>query len=372
MLSQTLTSLAQAHGSDSFHVVLAMEAREGPEGLQKAAKLTSGFAKHFATFRSTSHPSNLREEHADGSSDPEVPGKASNVKWAVRQAHRELVKEQVNPTSVLLTVADADVVFHPRYFSRLTRDFDTLRQYGGGWHEWTIWQAPQLPFRNYYASPACSRVWAYVASIWECGGVAGLSFGSEHFAFSTYSLPLLLAVEAEAHEGDVIAEDHHCYIRCFFYSAVKEAGLARGGQELPSSPGLAKARLRPIFLPVKSTSVVSDKGVWQTWIDRWFQAKRHAQGVAELSFFVLAVWDALHQLPAVLWSASFTLSVARMAGTLIFIHMVPPCHFVAMGTLLLYWMSGPYLQAGSTFQIVLGVLEVNLLLGLGLCRDEAF
>ena len=100
---------------------------------------------------------------------------------AVRQAHRELVKEpggarcgishtfkmeqeQVNPTSVLLTVADADatrsksrhvsassqisqadsakiaatsvatckVVFHPRYFSRLTRDFDTLRQYGGG------------------------------------------------------------------------------------------------------------------------------------------------------------------------------------------------------------------------------------------------
>ena len=103
-----------------------------------------------------------------------------------------------------------------------------LKCVSGGWHEWTIWQAfvlayltlcpsepsfvslslsfsmaeaPQLPFRNYYASPACSRarpqaqqccvlrsratpvanlpdssrflqVWAYVASIWECGGVA--------------------------------------------------------------------------------------------------------------------------------------------------------------------------------------------------------
>ncbi|CAE7450722.1 RMV1 [Symbiodinium necroappetens] len=207
MLSQTLTSLAQAHGAHSFHVVLAMEAREGPAGLEKAAQLSRGFSKYFSTLRSTSHPSNLREEHADGSWDPEVPGKASNVKWAVREAHRELLKESVDPASVILTVADADVVFHPRYFSHLTRDFGAVREHGGGWHEWTIWQAPQLPFRNYYASPACSRVWAYVASIWECGGVAGLSFGSEHFAFSTYSLPLLLAVEAEAHEGDVIAED---------------------------------------------------------------------------------------------------------------------------------------------------------------------
>jgi len=350
MLSQTLTSLAQAHGSHSFHVVLAMEAREGPAGLEKAAQLDRGFSKYFSTFRSTSHPSNLREEHADGSWDPEVPGKASNVKWAVREAHRELLKESVDPASVILTVADADVVFHPRYFSHLTRDFGTVRRRGGGWHEWTIWQAPQLPFRNYYASPACSRVWAYVASIWECGGVAGLSFGSEHFAFSTYSLPLLLAVEAEAHEGDVIAEDHHCYIRCFFYSAVKEAALAQGGQEVPTWRGLARAHLRPIFLPVKSTSVVSDKGVWQTWIDRWFQAKRHAQGVAELSFFVLAVWDALRQLPTALWSAAFALSVARMAGTLIFIHMIPPCHFVAMGSLLLYWMANGHIDICSPAQ----------------------
>lgn len=347
MLSQTLTSLAQAHGAHSFHVVLAMEAREGPAGLEKAAQLSRGFSKYFSTLRSTSHPSNLREEHADGSWDPEVPGKASNVKWAVREAHRELLKESVDPASVILTVADADVVFHPRYFSHLTRDFGAVRQHGGGWHEWTIWQAPQLPFRNYYASPACSRVWAYVASIWECGGVAGLSFGSEHFAFSTYSLPLLLAVEAEAHEGDVIAEDHHCYIRCFFYSAVKEAALAQGGQEIPTWRGLARAHLRPIFLPVKSTSVVSDKGVWQTWIDRWFQAKRHAQGVAELSFFVLAVWDALRQLPTALWSASFALSVTRMAGTLMFIHMIPPCHFVAMGSLLLYWMANRHIDICS-------------------------
>jgi len=90
---------------------------------------------------------------------------------------------------------------------------------------------------------------------------------------------------------------------------------------------------------VKSTSVVSDKGVWQSWIDRWLQAKRHAQGVAELSFLVLAVWDALHQLPSQMWSASFTLSIARMAASQLFMHVLPSCHFAAMWTFILYWVT---------------------------------
>ena len=65
------------------------------------------------------------------------------------------------------------------------------------------------------------------------------------------------------------------------------SGLLHAGTRRRTAPGLARAHLRPIFLPVagsgwpqtscttvtdrtqvKSTSVVSDKGVWQTWIDR--------------------------------------------------------------------------------------------------------
>lgn len=37
MLSQTLTSLQQAQGCDSFHVVLAMEEREGQEAAERLA-----------------------------------------------------------------------------------------------------------------------------------------------------------------------------------------------------------------------------------------------------------------------------------------------------------------------------------------------
>ncbi|CAJ1393482.1 unnamed protein product [Effrenium voratum] len=343
MLAQTLTSLAQAHGCQGFHVVLAMEAREGVAAREKAAQLTKSFSQHFASLRSTHHPEDLVQEHKDGSWDPEIPGKASNLKWAVREVYGDLLKAGNDASSLLLTVADADVLFHPRYFNHIAHDFSYLRRFGGGEHEWTLWQAPQLPFRNYFASPACSRVWAYVASMYEFGGVAGLSLGGDHFVFSTYSMPFRLAVEAEAHEGDVIAEDHHCYIRCFLYNAMQTA---------KASPGQgARTRLRPVFLPVKATSVVSDGGACQTWIDRWFQAKRHAQGVAEVSTIVLAALDASRQLPRHAWTTSLAISMARMAGRLMYIHMLPSCQFVAMFFLTLDWLcSGFKIELCSTPQ----------------------
>lgn len=335
ILSQTLTSLAQAHGSHSFHVVLAMEAREGDPAVEKATTLTEKFGKHFASLTSTWHPTNLRQVHMDGSWDPEIPGKASNLKQAVNDVYRELMKDGKDASSLLLTVADADVLFHPRYFNHIATDYVGLRNQGGD-YECALWQAPQLPFRNYFASPACSRVWAYVASLYEFGGVSGLSLGSDHFVFSTYSLPLRLAVEAEAHEGDVIAEDHHCYIRCFFYSVMKEA-QRRAGADVSLTGFGAKTQLRPVFLPVKATSVVSETAL-QTWKDRWLQAKRHAQGVAEVSCIVLSAADALRQLPFHLWTWQFSLSVARMAGRLMYIHMLPSCQFVATIFLALTWV----------------------------------
>eukprot|EP00930_Biecheleria_cincta_P040559 TRINITY_DN27785_c0_g1_i1.p1 TRINITY_DN27785_c0_g1~~TRINITY_DN27785_c0_g1_i1.p1 ORF type:complete len:612 (-),score=69.08 TRINITY_DN27785_c0_g1_i1:13-1848(-) len=344
MLQQTLRSLSEAHGSQHFHVVLAMEAREGEAAEQKAHELIEQFSKHFGKLSVTSHPSTLSQEHIDGSSDKEVPGKASNLKWAVHEAYTTLQQDGGDVTSVVLTVADADVLFHPRYFVQITKDFCELRT--KGCHLWTLWQAPQLPFRNYYVAPACSRVWAYVASVYEFGGVAGLSFGGEHIVFSAYSLPLQLAVMAQAHEGDVIAEDHHCYIRCFFYSALALAHQSSSShleEIMPgqsSLSGIRPLQLRPVYLPAKATSVLSDQGAWQTWIDRWHQAKRHAQGVAELSYVVLATYDAFSQLRGQLLRFWFVSSVVRMIGRMMYIHLLPACQFVAMVTLTLCWVSG--------------------------------
>lgn len=345
MLRQTLRSLSEAHGSQSFHIVLAMEAREGEAGEEKSHELSDQFSRCFGKLSVTSHPAHLLQEHIDGSSDEEVPGKASNLKWAVHEAYATLKQDGRDLSNVVLTVADADVLFHPRYFVQISQDVCHLRTKGG--HLWTMWQAPQLPFRNYYVAPACSRVWAYVASVYEFGGVAGLRFGGEHIVFSAYSLPLQLAIMAQAHEGDVIAEDHHCYIRCFFYSALALAHHAASSSILEEiMPGQSSLResmrplqLRPVYLPAKATSVMSDQGALQTWIDRWHQAKRHAQGVAELSYLVLATYDAFSQLGGQLFSFGVFFSALRMIGRMMYIHLLPACQFVGMVALTLCWVS---------------------------------
>lgn len=330
MLGQTLQSIAQADGSHGFHVVLAIEAREGPEGEAKARRLQERFVHRFARLMLTSHPADLTESHLDGSVDSEVPGKASNLKWALRQAHAGYRQEAADSVAdVILTVADADVIFHPSYFRQIKEEFDALRAGPGSAHLWTMWQAPQLPFRNYREAPVCSRVWAYVSSVYEFGGVASLRYGGDHLVFSTYSMPLQLAVSAQAHEGDVIAEDHHAHLRCFFYS-VRAAAMDALAESCPRA-GAPALCLRPLLLPVKSTSVVSDRGCLQTWIDRWVQSKRHAQGVAELAYVMLAIHDMVRLLPARVWCRSRLLfPIARVVARMIYIHLVPSCQFVSM------------------------------------------
>jgi hypothetical protein len=234
---------------------------------------------------------------------------------------------------VLLTIADADCIFHPSYFRILSKEFNMLREAPGAEHLWTMWQAPQLPFRNYYDSPACSRVWGYIASVFEFGGVAGLTFGCSHMVFSAYSLPLQLALNVQAWDGDVIAEDHHCFLKCFFYSAhVSATNAVENGTEFEP-----KLRMRPIYLPVKATSV-SSPSYWQSWIDRWHQAKRHSQGVAELSYALLASYHAVCSLPWEMQTLSLYLQFFSVVLRVWCVHLLPMCQALGLGSLTAVWL----------------------------------
>merc|ERR1719487_252177 len=224
--------------------------------------------------------------HLDDSEDQEVPGKASNLKWAVPQGFAECQKSGFcrSRSSIILTVSDADCIFHPGYFTAVSREFNMRRENPGNDHLWTMYQAPQLPYRNYYGSAACCRIWAYVSSAYEFGGVCSLDFGGTHMTFSGYSLPLQLALDAGAWDGDIIAEDHHAYLKCFFYSALASVEAC--------TACVPQLKVKPIYLPVKSTSVAAGS-YWRTCVDRWWQAKRHAQGASELSYVLLAAFDAM-------------------------------------------------------------------------------
>merc|ERR1719199_635816 len=195
IMATTLESLAQVSGSSYLRIVLAMEDREGQKALTRAEHLLERFAACFAAISVTVHPSDLQEEHPDGTVINEIPGKSSNLKWAVCKGYEQCEEAGINTSAVIVTVADADCIFHPSYFAEISREFGDLRAASGGQHRWTIWQAPQLPFRNYFASPAPSRIWGYIASTIEFGGVAGLALGGYHMTFSSFSLPLELVMK---------------------------------------------------------------------------------------------------------------------------------------------------------------------------------
>mmetsp|Transcript_61958 Transcript_61958/g.134264 ORF Transcript_61958/g.134264 Transcript_61958/m.134264 type:complete len:620 (+) Transcript_61958:123-1982(+) len=330
MLHRTLDALAQAQDSAWFHVVLAMEAREGDAATAKAEHLKQQFDKRFMHFTITVHPEGLVETHNDGSHDCEQPGKASNLKWAVRQVSEVVDRSKED---VILTVADADCIFHPCYFSRLARDYCFLRDETENLqHQWTMWQAPQLPYRNFASTPVVSRAWNYIASTFECGGVTSLTFGGHHMVFSAYSLSLDLALNANAWDGDVLAEDHHAFLKCLFYSILNRAKTWNGSGALNPL-----VRVRPVFLPVKSTAVVSNEGYWKTWVERWHQAKRHAHGQAEMSYALLACYDAVFAMPFKAWTWEIVMRLFKVLLRVFVMHLLPLCQFLAMVAMAIHW-----------------------------------
>jgi hypothetical protein len=345
MLSETLSSLQEAKNAQNFHVVLAMEAREGLTATDKATLLQEKFATSFGAITVAMHPADLHQEHLDDSTDSEVPGKASNLKYAVNDAYDLLAKQDPHRLpNIILTVADADCIFHPEYFSSITKDFDELREKPGAEHQWCMWQAPQVSFRDHWQAPVCSRIWTYVSSFYEFGGVCGLYWGGYHMVFSGYSLPLQLAVSAQSWDGDVIAEDHHSYLKNFFYSAHASAQQSLRAARICETHDIYNdgcqpmLKVRPIFLPVKSTPVISDEGYWQTFFERWHQAKRHAQGVAELPYAMLAIWDAMCELPLSTYSMSLFHQLARIVMRLLCMHLLPLCQAFGLALMTVYWL----------------------------------
>mmetsp|Transcript_106120 Transcript_106120/g.300067 ORF Transcript_106120/g.300067 Transcript_106120/m.300067 type:complete len:643 (+) Transcript_106120:96-2024(+) len=341
MLEETVRSLAESDGSEDFWVVLAMEEREGKDAVEKAERVKAKFRDSFANVLAFFHPANLREEHLDGSWSQEVPGKASNLKWAVAKTSSAMKEDaSTGIHSVVLTVADADCLFHPSYFAHITREFDDMRSAPGEQHRWTMWQAPQLPYRNYYLSHAPARVWGYISSVYEFGGVSSLSAGGHHMVFSAYSVSLQLAVEAELWDGDVIAEDHHAFLKGFFHSVrVSAMEVLSATDDKQCRLGVRPAlRVRSVMLPVKSTSVVHPDGWWASWLARWQQATRHCQGVAEVSYALLATWDLLCTLPLRVYNLHFVMQLFKLLFRPIFMHIVPIAQAFALGVLTLYWL----------------------------------
>jgi hypothetical protein len=236
---------------DAIGIVLAMEEREHC-ACEKAQKLKVRFEKDFADILITYHPRNLPN-------DP--PGKASNLKWAFEKLEAHLASSD-NLNRVMLTVADADSEFHKAYFELLTEQYlkmpPSLRNL-------RIFQAPVFHFKNYHRQPGPVVVGTLFTAMSELSVAADPN--SVRFPYSTYSLSFELVKRVGGWDAEWIAEDWHMGIKCFLMTV-----------------GICK--VESVNLPILNYTP-EDSTYISTINARWSQAKRHALGFSDISYYFM-------------------------------------------------------------------------------------
>jgi len=280
MMWRTLENVARSGlARSSVRVVLAMEAREA--GAQaKAERLMERARPYFLDVCASFHPAGLKGELA---------GKSPNTQWAYRHLLQvyDADLSQRDPSRVFLTVADADTLFHPQYLSAMTLQ---ALQASAQERSWSFWQPPVLLLRNLPSVPGPTRCSSYATSLFELSGLSDQSLFPA-FCFSSYSTTLALAShpQVDGWDTDVIAEDHHMFSKCFFAPLWEACAKSTGRDARELKP---RVKVQPVFLPALSYLVDSgESSSVASWFSscraRFTQARRHSQGVAELSYVLL-------------------------------------------------------------------------------------
>ncbi len=250
-LSATLGKLAESEvAHEKLLVVIAMEEADD-EAPQRFEALQRAFGHSFLAMIGTTHPKDIAGE---------VRGKSSNEAWAAKDAKRLFCDSMgYDLDRMTVTSCDADTLFHPRYFSALTYYFATNpKRYR------LFWQGPIFYYNNVWDVPAPLRIQN------SLGGINHLAKLCRKYTVlfpqSTYSLSMRMCHDVGYWDVDVVPEDWHMFLKCFF--------------ELRGEP-----EVQPILLPVGNDGVraVSYK---RTFWEHYQQARRHAWGCSDIPYAI--------------------------------------------------------------------------------------
>jgi hypothetical protein len=250
-LRQTLQAMAETAGArESVIPVLAMEDCE-PGVAEKAKLLAAEFDGRFFDLLMTFHPYGLPGE---------VRGKSSNQAWGARCAVEELVGYRgIDIDHLTVTSCDADTIFPQQYFECLTFHFAT----DPARHR-RFWQAPIFFYNNIWQVPAPLRVPNALA------GLIHLSRLSRKrkvlFSQSTYSLSMRMCHDVGYWDTDVIPEDWHMFLKCFY---------RLGGT----------VDVRPIHLPIGNDGALSHTPR-ETFVNQYLQVRRWAWGAVDIPYAI--------------------------------------------------------------------------------------
>jgi hypothetical protein len=176
--------------------------------------------------------------------------------------------------AMTVTSCDTDTIFPAAYFEALTFHFATdPRRYR------RFWQAPILFYNNIWELPAPFRVPNAL------GGLVHLSRLTRKrrvlFSQSTYSLSLRMAHEVGYWDADVIPEDWHMFLKCFY-----ELG--------------GTVDVQPIHLPIGNDGALS-RTPKETLVNHYLQVRRWAWGAVDVPY----AFDQAHMHPEIPWSRRY-------------------------------------------------------------------
>lgn len=245
----------------NIYVVLAMEAREGPEAYKRSQILHKKFAHSFAGFFTTYHT--LKKG--------EVIGKASNEAFAARFIETFTLENNISPNNVVVTICDADSLLPRQYLAYVTAEYlrDKDRYYHFYW-------APVLLYNNFWRLPLPIRVQSMLSSIVR---LSLLPQRDDLIQISTYSTNLWLLQQVDFWDVDVIPEDWHIWLQAFFMFG-------------------EKVRTLPIYLPVSADAVLC-RGLFRTFRNRYEQERRWAWGASDIPYAITHFFQSSHINPIV-------------------------------------------------------------------------
>lgn len=182
-------------------VVLATETRAGREAAVVAERVREEFKSLFLDVQVTVHPADLPDE---------IPGKGSNLSYAVKEAVRHVVDARGIPHDrVIVSAFDSDTVVYKDYFACLTWNFLTAER-----PLRTSFQPVPLYNNNIWAAGALSRVLAYSSTFWQ---MIQQERPERLSTFSSHAVPLPPLEEAGYWQRNMVNEDSRIYWNLFIH-----------------------------------------------------------------------------------------------------------------------------------------------------------
>jgi len=248
IIDSTCQALEESsYPKDKMIVVLTIEERAGRRAEDIAGEIKQKWGQQFPLFLVTHHPQSIPGE---------IPGKGSNVAWALKRAQEKIIEPlSIPPKNIIVSSFDIDTRPYPQYFSCLT------------WHylkNKNPLQASYQPIpvynNNIWDAPAFSRVISGSGTFWQ---MMQQERPEQLVTYSSHSFPFTVFKKL-GYPSDVVSDDSRIFWKCYLYYD-------------------GDYKVIPLHYPVSMDAVMTNT-LWRTIINQYKQQRRWAWGVENIPY----------------------------------------------------------------------------------------